>query len=154
MVDIRIGRVIIAAIVIMIIGQIVHSLSTMATMGYYTNPEYFAVWSSMMMEIPKGDMTFMFYSLLFGFIGGLLFALVYNIFRESVPGKTPFNKGLAYGFLIFLVAGLSGSLSFYLLFNLPVELIVVWAFEGLIIYLLTGITTAYLVKERKRRFPF
>ncbi len=140
-------RVIIAGIVFVIIAQIVHTGFAFLSMDYYLDETYFPVWSKIMMPGPgPPPAEFMYYSIFFGLIGGILFALVYAVIGIHSPGNTVANKGLMYGFLIFLVAGIPGALSMFLLINLPAMLIVTWAIENLIIYLIGGVVTAKLVK--------
>jgi len=135
------------AIAYVIIGQIVYIIGAMADMGYYTDPSYFAVWSKTMMPTagPPG-MEFYIMSMAFQFISGLLFALVYTIVSKSIPGKGWKNKGLMYGFLVFLIAGIPSTLSMILLINLPLGLILSWMLQGLVSYLLVGLVTAKILK--------
>jgi len=86
--------------------------------------------------------SFTMYSIAFGLIGGILISLVYGVIKGGIPGNTLAKKGLVYGLLLFLVAGIPGSLAMFLLINLPVMLILLWAIEGLIIYLLGGMIIA------------
>jgi hypothetical protein len=85
-------------------------------------------------------------SLAFSFISGLLFALVYALVKGSVPGKGWKNKGLMFGFLIFLIAGIPSMMSLYLLINLPPGLLLSWMLQSSLTYLLVGLATARLVK--------
>ena len=89
---------------------------------------------------------FYYLSIAFTFIGGLLFTIVYLIIEKGLPGATVIKKGLNYGFLMFLVGGISGYLAMILLINLPMMLLVYWAIEGLIINLICGIVIARINK--------
>jgi hypothetical protein len=73
-------------------------------------------------------------------------ALVYAWIREGIKGKGALSKGLFYGFILFLVAGIPWFLGFYLLINIPIMLNVMWMVEGLIVYLIGGIIIAALIK--------
>ena len=135
---VSLARVIGAGIVFAIIGQLIHSLGAILTMGFYVDPTYLSVWSKIMMPAAgPPPISFYYYSIAFGIITGILLASVYAIIREGITGKRA-KKGLVYGFLVFLVAGVPGSLSLYLLINLPSALIVYWAIENLVIYLIGG----------------
>jgi len=132
-------RVIGAGIVFAAMSQIIHSLGAILTMDFYTDPNYFQVWSKIMMPGKGPPPTYFFYySVVFGIITGILLALVYVILHEGVPGKG-FKKGIAYGLLIFFVSGITGSLSMYLLINLPSVLIAYWAMENLFVLLIGGV---------------
>jgi len=140
-------KIILSAALFAIIGQIIHSIGAFLSMGYYTMPDYLAVWSKLMMPTAgPPPLSFTLYSLLFGFIGGLLFAIVYALLKFSVPGRTIVKKGLIYGFLVFLVGGIPGYLALILLINLPFLLILLWAIESLVINLLGGMVVAALNK--------
>ena len=137
--NIRIGRLIISAIIFTIVSELIHWGGAMLGMGYYMNPAYAKVWSKLMMPAAgPPPPSFMAYSLLFAFISALLFVLVFQIVRRGVPGSGPAMRGLMYGFLVFLIAAIPGMLSMRLLINLPVGLLWMWTAEYFIIYLLNG----------------
>jgi hypothetical protein len=132
-----------AAIVFTIVNQIVHTVGAMLTMDYYMDPNYFSVWSKLMMPAagaPPAE--FFFYSIGFGFIIALIYTYVYTVLKKAVPGADYVKKGLSYGALLFLIANIPGTLSMMLLLNLPLGLLVGWAIEGLVIALLGGIIIA------------
>lgn len=140
-------RMFLASVVLLIIATIVHNLDALVAMDYYTNPEYFSVWSKLMMPNAGPPPTSFFaLSALFTFIGSLIFVIVYFVFKNAVPGKSLLWKGLMFGFLMFLMVGVYSALSMILIINLPFQLIVLWTAEDLIIKLVGGITTAYIVK--------
>lgn len=130
-----------------IVAYVLNMLSSMATMGFYMDPAYFGVWSSLMMPTAGPPPTsFMMFSLLFGFIGWVLFAGVYEILKKAVPGKDMLYRGMNYGLLVFLVGAVPGYLAIVLLINLPAALITVWAIESLVAYLINGVITAKMLK--------
>jgi hypothetical protein len=141
--EVKIWRVMVSALLFMLVAQAVHTLEAMLTMGYYTDERYAAVWSRIMMPEPgPPPASFYIYSLVFNFIAGLMFAFVYAVVGPSIPGGKTAAKGLMYGLLIFLVAGVPGYLSLFLLINLPVGLIRAWTASGLVVYLIAGMVTA------------
>jgi xanthosine utilization system XapX-like protein len=143
---IKYGQILLVGILFAIIAQIIHNIGAFLTMSFYTDSNYFSVWSKLMMPTAgPPPLSFMFYGLLFSLITGLLFALVYAVIKKSLPGKTV-KKGLMYGFLIFLVAEIPYSLTTILLINLPMLLILYWAIEALIIYLIMGLISAKIIK--------
>jgi hypothetical protein len=140
-------KLILAAIVFLIISQVIHMIEAQLTMNYYTDPAYFSVWSKIMMPTagpPPAE--FYYYSWIFTFIGGLIFAGIYAVIEKGIPGKTIVKKGMIYGLLIWLITGISASLTMVLLINLPIDLIAIWAVTGLIINLIAGIAVAKIVK--------
>jgi len=141
-------RIILAAIVFMIIAQIIHTLSTILTMDYYYNPAYFLIWSKIMMSIegpPPAE--FYYYSLAFAFITGLIYSFIYSRIRVFFKQKSALRKGLKYGFALFLIAGIPSFFTMFLLINLPFELLISWLiFDSLIAYLIGGMAIAKIVK--------
>lgn len=140
-------RVFWAGIVFAIVGQIMHSLGAWASMKYYLMESYFPVWSKIMMPTagPPPAM-FMYYSIAFALVTGILFALVYAVIKQGIPGKTLSRKGMIYGLIVYLVGNVPSYLAFKLLIYLPCGLIWAWAIEGLIINLINGILVAKIIK--------
>jgi len=122
-------------------------LSSILSMSYYTNPTYLGIWSKIMMPgAGAPPMSFYYYSLGFNILAGVFFAVVFSALACCIGGKDKTKKGALFGLAIFLVAGLPGLLSMYLLINLPLALIIIWAFEGLIINLIAGVAVAHIIK--------
>ena len=139
-------RLLAAAAVYVIIAQIIFTIGAMADMPYYMDAAYSDVWSKVMMPAagpPPAE--FYYASILFQAVYGFLFAFVYTVIKGAVPGKGWKNKGLMYGFLVFLVAGVS-DLGMVLLVNLPMALVLSWVLQGLVVYLLAGLAAAKIVK--------
>ena len=121
------------------VGQVVHNIGALLAMDYYTNPDYYQLWSPFMLELsnPSPDMEFFSASIGFGFIRAILFVAIYLMLGSNIQMK-PAKRGLAFGILIFLVATVSYSLSMFLLLSLPSGIIVIWALENLAIYAIAG----------------
>ncbi len=140
-------RVFWAGILFAVFSQIIHTLGSWLTMNYYTDQNYSAVWSKIMMPTAGPPPTsFYLYSILFAVVIGILVAMVYGVVKNSIPGRTVAKKGLNYGLLVFLLAGVSGFLMTLLLINLPASLILWWAVENLVIYLIGGMIVAWVMR--------
>jgi len=140
-------RVVIFAAIWAVITEVVHTVGAILAMPYYLMEEYFPVWSKVMMPAAgPPPASFYVYGIVYGLIAGFLFAVVYNIVKDSVPGKSAAKKGLAYGLMVFAVAGLPVAFTLHLLINLPCVLILAWAVESLVIYLVNGMIVAKLCK--------
>ena len=138
--NVKIGKLVICSVIVTIISEAIYWLGAIADMRYYTNSAYAGVWSKVMMPKPgPPPLSFHLYTLLFTFIAAVLFVLVFQIVLRGVPGSGPAMRGLMYGFLVFLVAGIPGMLSMYLLIHLPTGLIWSWTIQGFIVYLVTGL---------------
>lgn len=151
---VKIGRWIAAIIVMLVINSIIHMIGATIGMGYYMNPDYFEVWSKIMMPEPgPPPASFMIYSIIFNLIASFIFVLVYLIIYDSLPGTGLTKKGLSYGLIIFMISGISGMLGMILLINLPAGLIGMWTVETLVINLLCGIFVALIAKPALRQKP-
>ena len=147
MVEINWKKLILAAIAYTIVAQVIHTLEAFATMGYYSDPAFFAVWSKVMMPGPGAPpASFYIYSLVFGFITALIVGYGYGMVKSAIPG-TGMRKGINYGLFLFFIVGIPYFLSTYLLINLPLGLLVTWLVSGLIIFAFGGIIFWKLLGE-------
>lgn len=141
------SRIFLAGFLYAIIAQITHTIGAVLSMSFYQMPEYFAVWSKIMMPgVGPPPPIFMAYGVIFGFITGLLFAYVYYQFKTVIKGKNYWHKGTNYGMILFMLAGIPASLMLILLINLPLTLIFAWTIESLIAYIIGGIIIARIIK--------
>lgn len=139
----KVKGIIIAAILFMIIAQVIHSFGAFATMGFYTEPEYFHLWSEIMMPgAGAPGMEFYAVSLIFNFITALILTVFYVVIKGAVPGKFSLIKGVNYGIMLFVITAIPTFLSTTLLLNLPIVLSISWMIEALIIDILGGIIIA------------
>jgi len=139
-------KVVLAAIAFAVISVVINTAFSIATMSYYTDPAYFAVWSKLMMPTAgPPPMSFFVYSIVFSFITGLIFAGVYTKVSSVIKGSGA-EKGLRYGIGLFLVTGIPFFLTTLLLINIPLVLSIVWLIGSLIVYLIGGIAIAKIVK--------
>ncbi|VVB58228.1 Uncharacterised protein [Candidatus Anstonella stagnisolia] len=139
--------ILVSAILFAIVAQVVNTLGAYATMGYYTDPAYFAVWSKLMMPATGAPpVEFFFLALLLAFASGIVYAGAYSILMKAIPGKTEMGKGISYGILLFVVAIVPGYLSMLLLLNLPSGLVASWGAESLVTSLIGGVLIAKFVK--------
>lgn len=141
---VKIGK---TAVAMTIIAEVVRMVEALLTMGYYTDPAYFAVWSKIMMPgagPPPAE--FYYYSVTFAFVTWFIFGFVYEKLGASIHDKNPTRKGLKFGALVFLLTGISGTLTMYLLVNLPAGLLVSWTISALLLYLIGGLVAGKLIK--------
>ncbi|MBI5884940.1 hypothetical protein HZB89_02465 [archaeon] len=133
-------QMVLAAIAFIAIAQVVHFLGAFIDMPYYFMPDYFSVWSKVMMPA-AGPPPISFYitSVAFNFAAGLIFAWFF------VKTKAVF-KGAQFGLALFAVSTVPGTLALYLTINLPVMLLVSWAVQGLIVFTATGIAFSKIIK--------
>ncbi len=142
--DVR--KVVIYSIVFVIISQIVHTVSAALSMPYYQDPAYFPVWSRLMMPLAgPTPMEFFVYSSAVAFLVGIIYGLSYVVMERSLPGKG-ITKGMYFGVMLFLLAGVPSMLGLYLLINLPPGLLSVWSLvDGLLLYLIAGVAASHFL---------
>ncbi len=135
-----------SAIVFVIVAQVVHTVGAILMMGYYTNPAYFQLWSKFMMSAagPPGP-EFFAISILFALAMGMISAWSYSLLKGSVPG-TGTRKGLNFGLLLYLLAGVPYTLTNYLLLAVPPLLLFSWSIETLVIYAACGAAFSRLIR--------
>ncbi|MCX6771712.1 MAG: hypothetical protein NTX79_06670 [Candidatus Micrarchaeota archaeon] len=141
-------KLVIAAFAFAIISLIVHTIGAFASMGYYTNPAYFSMWSSLMMPGPSPP-GWEFYATSFAvaLITGAIFAYIYGIMKVAFaanPKKnfkrpTPTAIGLEFAALMFLAVSFTSAMSSWLLFSFPLGLQCEWLAEGFAIFMLFGV---------------
>ena len=135
------------AVAMTVVAQAVHTAESVLTMGYYIDPAYFGLWSKVMM--PKAGappIEFFTLSLAFAFATWFLFGCVFGKLGKVIGENGFVKKGLVFGGLVFLIAGVPFTLTSYLLFNVPTALLLAWATSSLLLYLAGGVLAARLVK--------
>ena len=139
-------RIVIAGMLFAIISQILRSVEAMLTLDFYMDPNYFSVWSKVMMPTegpPPAE--FYYLSIVTGLATGIIYAAVYAKISKSLTSKTALRKGLEYGLILFLMVQIPGLLGMYMLINLPAMLMVYWGVSSLFIALIGGIVIAKIV---------
>jgi hypothetical protein len=138
-------KIIASGIVFAVIAQLINTVEAVFTMGYYTNPAYFPLWSSLMMpgQGPPGS-EFYIAAIAANFAIGLIFASAYSMLEKAIPGKGT-AKGVKYGTMLFLIAGIPFTLTTYLLLAVPTGLLLAWAAGALAIYVISGVAFARMI---------
>jgi hypothetical protein len=142
----KLWKIIASGVFFAIISQIIHTMESIATMGFYTDPAYFGVWSKIMMPTagPPGT-EFYIYSIVFSIISGIVLTVVFEMTKKGIPGKSLARQGLYFGMVLFLIS-LTWTMTLYLLVNLPALLLIYWSISGLIAYLIGGMIIAKIMK--------
>lgn len=126
-------KALLAGVVYVIIATVVRQIEAILTMSYYTEPQYFGVWSKLMM--PKSGpppASFMVWSLLFSYITGVTLAAGYDFIKDLLPKKF-WTRVLNFTDLVICLMIVFFSLPVYLLLNLPMGLLLSWLVSGFII---------------------
>ena len=133
---IRWKKALLAGVVYVVIATVVRQIEAILTMSYYTEPQYFGVWSKLMM--PKAGpppASFMIWSLLFSYITGVTLAAAYDFIKDLLPKKF-WTRVLNFTDLVICLMIVFFSLPVYLLLNVPMGLLLVWLISGFIIVFL------------------
>jgi hypothetical protein len=134
-----IGKFLLTVAGMTLISQAVHSMAAIMEMGYYKDPQYFPVWSKLMMPGAGPPPTsFFLYSMGLGLVEWGFFLAVFIVIGGGIPAQGRLVKGLYYGVVVFLVGTLGQSLGLGLIVNLPYGLLFLWTLESLVIDLLNG----------------
>lgn len=137
--NVRWSKVLLAGIIFLAISIVLRQIEVYLTMSYYRMPEYFGVWSRLMM--PKAGsppMSFFITSIIFTLITGIALAVIYEKIRNIFP-EDKWKRILNFTCFITIFAVIFFTLPTYLLFNLPLGLVVTWLITAIIIYLLASI---------------
>ncbi|VVB90223.1 Uncharacterised protein [uncultured archaeon] len=138
-------QIMVSGVLFLVIAQVINTVSAIFTMSYYTNPEYFGLWSKLMMPSngPPGSEYFLA-SITINLVTGIIFAGAYSFVKQSIPGKG-IVKGIYYGVLLFLISGVPFTLTIYLLFSVPVLLLLNWTVSNMVVYLIGGAILAKII---------
>jgi hypothetical protein len=134
----------IAAVAYALISTVVHAAGAIADMGYYANPVYSAVWSSIMMPGPAPPPAgFYLLSVCASLAMGAIFAYGYSLVcrafvsNRAFRAEPPWKTGAKYGIFAFALSGLT-TLTLPLILNVPSGIALSWTVQSLLAFLLAG----------------
>ena len=110
--------------------------------GLYTMADP-AIWNALMYH------NWWVYSFCYHIIVGLILALVYSVFYNSLPDSGSI-RGLQFGFWIWIVGTVPGLLMTLMYLAVPEELAIVWLVAGLFNYLLAGLLIGALYQLEQK----
>jgi hypothetical protein len=140
------GKVLLASLAFLIIATILRQIETMITMNFYMIPEYFPVWSKLMM--PKAGpppLEFILTSTVLTFITGIVLAGTYDYTKKLFENNF-WHRVICFTGHISAIILVFAYLPLFLLINLPLMLIVSWFITTVITVLLGSIVFAKLLK--------
>lgn len=143
---VRWGKVIVSGLIFLIIATIVRQIEVFVTLDYYKDPQYFGVWSTLMM--PKAGPPppgFIITSLLFSLITGIILAAFYDFIKTLLP-KNKWGRIICYTEIIVELSIVFFTLPAILLFNLPLMLHLSWLVSGVLIIFLSSIVFVKILK--------
>ncbi len=144
--NIKWGKVLLAAIAFLAISFIVRQIESLTMMRYYLIPEYFPVWSKLMM--PKAGpppASFFVISLLFTLLTGIVLAGSYEWIKSNLSKKF-WARVIGYTEVVIVFSLVLAYLPMYLLINLPEALIISWFISGAVAVFLGSIVFVKILK--------
>jgi len=144
--NIRWGKVILAGLIYFIIALIARQVDIIFTVNYFKMPAYFGVWSKLLMP-GTGPPPLKFYivSILFSLLAGLTIAFVFEIIKEKLAVGY-WKKVFEFTCLTILLNIVSFSLPVYLLFNVPIGLLLSWLVTNIVVIFLSTLAFAKILK--------
>jgi len=138
-------KIILVGLIYTVFTTLIHQLEAVLSMKYYQMPQYFGVWSKLMM--PKAGPPppeFFITSLIFTFYSGISLALVYYYIKDLLP-KLFWKRVFLFADLMVAASFIFFTIPSYLLFNLPYQLILSWFVSSFVILLLTSLTLVKII---------
>lgn len=139
-------KVLVAGLIYLVAATIIRQIEVVLTMKYYLMPEYFDVWSKLMM--PKAGPpppSFMILSFLFTFITGITLAALYDFIKGLLP-KNCWERVFDFTGTVAILMLVFSYLPMYLLINLPLGLLVCWFTTGLVTVFVGAVVFTKLIR--------
>ena len=139
-------KMFLASVIFTVISFVIHNVEAIIDMKYYVSPQYFGVWSKLMMPSNgPPPPAFMITSLIFTFITGISVTLIYYYLKDHLPVE---KKKRIFYFADLMIATyfVFFTLPTYLMFNVPVGLLVSWFISTFIIVLSASWVLVKIVK--------
>jgi hypothetical protein len=131
--ELKYGKVLLASVIFTVISFVIHNVEAMIDMRYYVMPQYFGVWSKLMMpSAGPPPPSFMIISLIFTFITGVSLTLIYYYLKDHLPVEKK-RRVLYFADLMLGTYLVFFTLPTYLMFNVPGGLLVSWFISTFII---------------------
>lgn len=133
-------------IIYTVFATVVHQIEAVMSLKYYMMPEYFGVWSKIMMP-QAGPPPFEFFvtSLTITLVSGISLGLVYYYIRDMLP-KSFRERVLLFADLMIGLQFIFFILPVYLLFNIPMGLLISWFISNFIILVATSYLCVKVIK--------
>jgi hypothetical protein len=131
--ELNIKKVLLASLIFAVISFVIRQIEAILTMRYYLMPQYFGVWSRLMMPSNgPPPASFMITSLIFTFVTGISVSLIYYYLKDHLPVEKK-RRIFYFADLMLGTYFVFFTLPTYLMFNIPVGLLVSWFISTFII---------------------
>lgn len=127
------GKVLLSALTFTVISYVVHMIEALLTIKYYMMPQYFGLWSKLMMpSAGPPPVAFTITSIVFAFVTGISIALIYYYLRDHLP-PLGFRRAFYFADVLIATTFVFFTLPSYLMFNVPVGILVSWFISSFVI---------------------
>jgi hypothetical protein len=139
-------QMLLTSVCYMLISFVIHEIEAFITLRYYLMPQYFGLWSKVMMPTAgPPPASFMFTSLLFGFLSGFAYSYIYVLLKVSFP-KGYWHHVFSFADVLVGIFVVTFLLPTYLMFNVPMGLLIYWFISSFVISVLSAMVFVKLVK--------
>ena len=84
---------------------------------------------------------------LLGILTAVIFVTLFAFLYKGIPGKGV-KKGITYGFIVWLVGGLSGMITMPFYMTIATTVVIYWIINALVISLINGAIVGVIYKEK------
>jgi len=130
------------------IDTVLRQAEAFATMKYYLMPEYFTVWSKIMM--PKAgppEASFYIAALIGSLLGGLVMVLAYLLLKKHYLSGNIWQQALHFTLKMNILLLVFSYYPMWLMIRLPLALICSWFVTGVVVTFLGGLIFVKIFKE-------
>jgi hypothetical protein len=139
-------KAIYSALIFTVYAFIIRQIEVILTMKYYLIPEYFGLWNKQMMpSAGQPPINFMITSIVITFVTGLSLAVIYYYIHDLLP-KQFLKRVFLFADLMIGTSFIFFTLPAYLLFNIPIMLLVSWFISTFIIQVMAAFTFVKILK--------
>lgn len=125
-------KIIFASLILTVIDFIIHQIEATITIKYYLMPEYYGLWSKLMM--PKAGpppAEFFVISILVSFLSSLVLATIFVFIKDLLPKKHSLRI-LGYTKITALFMLIFSYFPMFMMFNVPYVLLASWFLTSVI----------------------
>src|SRR4030042_5920744 len=127
------GKLLLSRAIFTVISYVIHMIEAMLTIKYYMMPQYFGLWSKLMMpSAGPPPVAFTITSIIFAFVTGISVGLIYYYLRDHLP-PVGFKRAFYFADLLIATGFIFFTLPAYLMFNIPVGILVSWFISSFVI---------------------
>lgn len=139
-------KVWVAAFAYLVIAFVFRQIEVVLTMDFYKNPEYFGVWSRLMMPMTgPPPISFFVASFIFTYLTGVTLAALYEFIKPLLPKEVKV-RFYVYSKIVIVLAAVFFTLPVWLLFNVPLNLLVIWFTTALVTIMCATVAFIWILK--------